>query len=322
MVNNALTSGTPNADGRNSVIGLTTISNVDDNLEYTVTNSTAGTAFTQDLGNTTAASLNATNSALFQVFTQDSSSRVSFLPATRFPFAWNSGTNLPQYITSTGTRTSVTSTNFFVYFVYATQNPVAGAPLKVISATSQFTNITNARAFNWVDIQNTYSIIGNDNEIRPLYRLIFETRSSGGGAYDVGAKYSVLRETQDLRKAAITSTLSATGSIPATSVTVVPAGNIASTNVQSALEELDAEKEPLKGADDNYVTDAQLVVIGNTSGTNTGDASGHTGLVPYTGASGAVDLGANGISANKVTLATGVYMEYNAGNASIDFIIV
>ena len=29
--------------------------------------------------------------------------------------------------------------------------------------------------------------------------------------------------------------------------------------------------EPLKGADDNYVTDAQLIIIGNTSGTNSGD---------------------------------------------------
>lgn len=29
--------------------------------------------------------------------------------------------------------------------------------------------------------------------------------------------------------------------------------------------------EPAKGADDNFVTDAQLVVVGNTSGTNTGD---------------------------------------------------
>ena len=29
--------------------------------------------------------------------------------------------------------------------------------------------------------------------------------------------------------------------------------------------------EPAKGADDNFVTDAQLVVIGNTSGANTGD---------------------------------------------------
>jgi hypothetical protein len=32
-----------------------------------------------------------------------------------------------------------------------------------------------------------------------------------------------------------------------------------------------ASYEPLKGSDDNYVTDAQLTVIGNTSGTNTGD---------------------------------------------------
>ena len=31
--------------------------------------------------------------------------------------------------------------------------------------------------------------------------------------------------------------------------------------------------EPAKGADDNYVTDAEKVVIGNTSGTNTGDMS-------------------------------------------------
>jgi len=32
-----------------------------------------------------------------------------------------------------------------------------------------------------------------------------------------------------------------------------------------------ADKEPLKGEDDNYVTDAEKVVIGNTSGANTGD---------------------------------------------------
>ena len=39
------------------------------------------------------------------------------------------------------------------------------------------------------------------------------------------------------------------------------------TDLQTVLN----NKEPLKGSDDNYVTDAQLVVIGNTSGTNTGD---------------------------------------------------
>lgn len=45
-------------------------------------------------------------------------------------------------------------------------------------------------------------------------------------------------------------------------------GNLSDqTDLQSVLD----GKEPAKGADDNYVTDAQLVVIGNTSGTNTGD---------------------------------------------------
>ncbi len=35
---------------------------------------------------------------------------------------------------------------------------------------------------------------------------------------------------------------------------------------------------PALGTDDNYVTDAEKVIIGNTSGTNTGDSSGHSGL--------------------------------------------
>jgi len=166
------------------------------------------------------------------------------LSATRFPFDWDSGTNIPQYITSTGVRTAVTANYYFVYFVYATQNPLTGEAIKVVSATSNFSNITNARAFVWTDIQNAYSIIGNDKEIRPLYRLIFEHKTS----YDAGAKYAALRETQDLRTATVTSTIVASGSIPATSVTVVPAGNIASTNVQSALEELDAEKAILAGS--------------------------------------------------------------------------
>lgn len=39
------------------------------------------------------------------------------------------------------------------------------------------------------------------------------------------------------------------------------------TDLQTALN----GKQAVMGADDNYVTDAQLIVIGNTSGTNTGD---------------------------------------------------
>lgn len=45
---------------------------------------------------------------------------------------------------------------------------------------------------------------------------------------------------------------------------------------QNAVFDALAGKEPIKGSDDNYVTDAQLVVIGNTSGTNTGDNATNT----------------------------------------------
>ena len=37
------------------------------------------------------------------------------------------------------------------------------------------------------------------------------------------------------------------------------------------VNDVNSSSEPVKGADDNYVTDAEKIVIGNTSGTNTGD---------------------------------------------------
>ena len=60
---------------------------------------------------------------------------------------------------------------------------------------------------------------------------------------------------------------------------VVPSGAVDSVNGQTGVVVLDAGDvgaEPTKGADDNYVTDAQLVVIGNTSGTNSGDNATNT----------------------------------------------
>lgn len=44
------------------------------------------------------------------------------------------------------------------------------------------------------------------------------------------------------------------------------------------------------GADENFVTAAQLVVIGNTSGTNTGDSAGHDGLALLAGRAGGQTL--------------------------------
>lgn len=70
---------------------------------------------------------------------------------------------------------------------------------------------------------------------------------------------------------------------------------------------------PALGADDNYVTDAQLVVIGNTSGTNSGDITLNAALTDIFSLSGqaisAVDPGADRLwfwddSAGKATMLT------------------
>lgn len=238
---NRTVSGTPNADGRNAVIALTTGTNIDDNLKYTITNSTGGGIFQQDLGVTTPATLNSTNSGLFKVRLQDASGQVSSLPATRFPFAYSSN-NIIQFITSTGTRTEVTDKFFVAYFVYSIQDPRNGEALKVVSSPAQYNALTSAQAISWSDIQATYQTL-NDSQVRPLYKLIFETKAG----FDVGTKKAVLRQVDDIRKAIITQTASSIGSINATSVINVPAGNIASTNVQDAINELDTEKLPIAG---------------------------------------------------------------------------
>lgn len=262
LFSNALPAGTPNADGRNAVIGLSTGAIVDDNLDYIVTNSTAGTDWTQDLGSNTPASLNATNSGLLPIRYTDGGGLLYTLPATRFPFDWNSSTNVPNYITAIGTRTPVSNNYYFTYFIYGIQDPSAGNALTLVSAPNEYASITEARAITWLDIQNIYPSL-NDNEVRPLYRLIFQTKTS---AYNAGTKYTALLETADLRKAIVTTTSTASGSIPASSVTVVPVGNISSTNTQSALAELDTEKASLSGA-----TFTGAISATNLSGTNSGD---------------------------------------------------
>ena len=55
--------------------------------------------------------------------------------------------------------------------------------------------------------------------------------------------------------------------------------------VTSAIQTQLNGKAPSLGADDNYVTDAQLIVIGNTSGTNTGDQDLSSYLTSATAAS-------------------------------------
>jgi len=87
-----------------------------------------------------------------------------------------------------------------------------------------------------------------------------------------------------------------------TTVTGLLKGN--GTAISAAVSGTDYE--PAKGADDNYVTDAEKIVIGNTSGTNTGDqtitnssdATSHT--VTLSASGGSVKL----VEGSNITLTT------------------
>jgi hypothetical protein len=233
VANNAIASGAPNADGRNAVIALSTGTVIDDNLPYTITNSTGGGLWEQDMGNTTPASLNATNSALFKCYSQDAGGLVSFIDATRFPFLFNASNTL-QYLTSTGTRSDVSTGNFAAYFVFACQDPRSGHSVSIVSAPAQYNTLANAKAVSWTDIVAIYANLGEGAEVRPLYKLIFEYRS----AYDVGSKKTAIRQVDDIRKAIVTQSTASIGSVNASAVVYVPTAPLTATNVQSALDEV------------------------------------------------------------------------------------
>ena len=189
---NKLASGAPNADGRNSVILLSSGTNIDDNLSYTVTNAQTGTAkFTQDLGT---ALLPATSAKLICI-SNDAGGLLTKIPATAYPFLFNAASNLPEYLTVAGVRTPVASGRFFVYYIYALQDPRYGETIKIKSAETDFTNVNNANAHSWEQLQAVFPTL-RDNEIRLMYKIVFEYRSS----YDLACKKTVIRTIDDLRK--------------------------------------------------------------------------------------------------------------------------
>jgi len=227
---NRLASGSPAVDGSNAVIALSTGTNIDDNLDYTVYNKKVSTdKFSQDMGT----GLLPTTSGKFICITNDSAGRLNKILATDFPFLWDVAIDTPQFLNTLGVRTAVPNGNFFVYYVYALQDARRGEAVKIKSAETTFSTLTLAKAHSWEQLQTLFPTL-RDNEIRLLYKIIFEFRTT----YSVGSKKSVIRQVDDLRKQKLTSTAVASGVLPATSITVAPISGMASNNVQSALEEL------------------------------------------------------------------------------------
>jgi hypothetical protein len=202
---------------------------LDDNLPFSITNTPTPTTFwQQDLGSNTIATLNATNSGIFKTRYKGVAGAGVVENGTRFPFLWDIATNKPQYVNSSGVKTLVSNGYFFVYFVYGIPDGRVGNTVRITPAYSEYDSQTNANAVTWETVQ-TQDEAAKDTEIRPLYKLVFETKSSFG----VGCKYTVLRSVVDIRKSVVTQTTSSIGSILASNVVYTPFTGITSTNVQS-----------------------------------------------------------------------------------------
>jgi len=294
---NAIASGTPAVDGSNAVITLSSGSVLDDNIQYTLTNASTGSVkFTQNLGT----GLLPATSGKFICISNNSSGLLEKIPATDFPFLWNSGTNTPEYLTVNGTRTGVTANHFFVYYVYALQDPRHGETIKIKSAELDFNTLTLAQAHNWEQLQTLFPTL-RDGEIRLLYKLTFEYRTS----YDIGTKKAALRFVDDLRKQKTTTTAVASGTVPATNVSVSPIGNISSTNAQSALEELDSEKENIANKSDSY-TASSTITYPNTKALVDGLATKVTASALITGATNTkITYDSKGLVTSGTTLVAG-----------------
>lgn len=240
IFSNALTSGAPNADGRNTCISLSSGVCNDDNLPWQVVNSSPNAAsgyFSQDLGVNSNGSLTSSNSGQFKIRTNDVNGLLDILPATRFPFLWNTGNNRPQYLTTAGVATDVPDDTFFVYYLYNLADRKVGSTIKLVSAQTNFANITDARAHSWEVLRGLYPTL-RDNEIRPLYKLIFYVNHTTPSAYDAACKYTVLREYLDIRKITTSAGGQLSGSVAAANVTTTAYDDISGTNLETVKQQL------------------------------------------------------------------------------------
>lgn len=256
-VTNGVPTSAPNADGRNTVFSLTGGKNSDDGLEYTVVNSwnvgntTTNLKFNQDLGTVVSANLNATNSGLYKVRINDAQGRLSFLPATRFPFSWDATTNAPEYITALGVRTLVTDNRWMVNYCYALQDDVYGEAIKVVSAEVDFSTFALAQAHQWENLQALYTTL-RDKELRPLWKVIHYVNKTGGSVYNVGCKYAAIVLMTDIRTQKVSNVSSVgSSSVLGTNVVITPFADITATDAQNALQQVN-DKFTSVSADGSY----------------------------------------------------------------------
>ena len=173
----------------------------------------------------------------YRVFYQTGATSYTFLnnPVTTAGYFGANGR--PNVVNSTGyvlTQVANATNRYVNFFVYAA--PDNHTPIYIFVETMPnatvgaggYTSVALARAVLWPNLSG----LGLSQEMKPLYRLVVRA----DGQVQAATSADDYRTSSSLpQSAGVSSTSAAT-------VSFAPAGNISSATVQSAIEELDAEK--------------------------------------------------------------------------------
>jgi hypothetical protein len=201
---------------------------------------------------------------------------------------YRAGTNSrPTYVRAVGYALSTVPSsanryvNFFIYGIQDMHTPVyclCETVNETVYSAGGYTSPANARAVPWPNL----TTFGLSPEMRPLYRLV--VRADGA--------VQALTAANDYRTVSSLPQAAGTVATSASAVTFTAASGIESTNVQLALEELDAEKANTALSNLTNVAINTTLVPGSDDGAGLGD--GTHGFSDVFVASGGVLNWANG----------------------------
>jgi hypothetical protein len=307
LVHNATTSGSPNVDNRNTWVGLSSGTILDEDIFCNITNvsGTSTVLWAQDLGDIQI-DTPPTRSSKLPVFYTLTSGTVLWRKQdpSDFPFIYD-GSDYPLVNTNdSGWSLSQFTSGFMVLWVYGTLD--VDNPISILGHPYTYTSLVDAQASTTAEVFE-----GRANkpsyEMRALHRLIYEVDAG----YSASCKHAILRSVSDYRVSeAVSVNTSAAVSLhsglsdlnssghPATVITVDALPNFLSgySNAQTALQRIDSyipatystknELTSTSGYIIGYIDAqdyAQNAAVSSQITTTSGDLKGYTnGLVTTT----------------------------------------
>ena len=201
----------------------------------------AGTLWDEDINN----AISTAQGKLCRLWYETASNHWTFVDGTDNggydrPYLWNAGTSRVQFPESDNSYTLADGAvnNFIPVWVYASND--ISRPIYVVtpSLAAAYSTLANAR-------QATAPPIPFAEELKLLYRWIYR----GDGEFQESADY---RTAPSLPSGGVSAPVAA-------SVSFAPAGNVAATNVQAAIEEIDIEKAAISS--ESTVSALKLAVV-------------------------------------------------------------